>query len=63
MLLALQQSSAFSQMKYKVQVYYNVIVLFFQMSSHSRSYAKISFTPVKGIHMNNGDTAYAIYFT
>ena len=30
---------------------------------HTKRYAKISFTSMKGIHVNNGDTARAIYVT
>ena len=54
-MLYAQQSSA-------GQIYNNIMILYFKWR-HSTNYGKISFTPVKGIHVKIGLNECAIYVT
>ena len=44
------------------QIYDNIMVSYFKLR-YSTSYGKISFTPVKGIHMNNDEKVCVKYVT
>lgn len=55
-------TTIFNRMKYNDQIYWNIIVLFVKWC-HSTRYEKTPITPVKVIHVNNGDTTRAAYVT